>query len=245
MPQIHHRLPEDLVLLPQQPAPPSQLTHPVSHVRVCPGPLPSSISACLNQLLSDTSTIPKSSTTCLNNTPNPPQQATTTTPPQNSHRHALDIATSPFKAPQPQKSVATNPCIRPLPTHTHRLSNHNRQRAAGDHHRDQQPTPKIPRPGNISRNLPTPHTTTPPQCCTSALNTETYPGLISADTPESVSPVAPEAARRTRPPVRHRRTRPNRTVLPCQQAARAYPPPPTRLTPSLAGHPAFASYPTR
>src|SRR6218665_2984132 len=27
-------------------------------------------------------------------------------------------------------------------------------------HREHQPTPKIPRPGNPSRNLPTPHTTT-------------------------------------------------------------------------------------
>src|SRR6218665_1828416 len=47
-----------------------------------------------------------------------------------------------------------------LLTHTYRLLNHNRGRAPGDHHRDQQPTPKIPRPGNTSRNLPTPHTTT-------------------------------------------------------------------------------------
>jgi len=58
-----------------------------------------------------------------------------------------------------------------LPTHTHRLSNHNRQRAPGDHHRDQQLTPKTPQPENTNRNPPTPHTTTPPQCCTSNLNT--------------------------------------------------------------------------
>src|SRR6218665_364062 len=65
----------------------------------------------------------------------------------------------------PQRSDPT------LPTHTHRLPNHNRQGTAGDHHRDQQPTPKTPQPDKTGRNLPTPHTTTPPQCCTSDLNT--------------------------------------------------------------------------
>src|SRR6218665_1331832 len=65
----------------------------------------------------------------------------------------------------PQRSEPT------LPTHTHRLPNHNRQRAPRDHHRDQQPTPKTPQPDNTSRNLPTPHTTTPPQRCISNLNT--------------------------------------------------------------------------
>jgi len=65
----------------------------------------------------------------------------------------------------PQRSNPT------LPTHTHQLPNHNRQRAPGDHHRSQQPTPKTTRPDNTSRNPPTPHTITPPQCCTSDLNT--------------------------------------------------------------------------
>ena len=51
----------------------------------------------------------------------------------------------------PQRSDPT------LPTHTHRLPNRDRGRTAGDHHRDQQPTPTTPRPGSTSRNLPTPH----------------------------------------------------------------------------------------
>src|SRR6218665_196302 len=50
-------------------------------------------------------------------------------------------------------------------------SDRDRGRTPGDHHRDQQPTPTTPRPGSTSRNLPTPHTTTPPQCCTSDSNT--------------------------------------------------------------------------
>jgi len=86
--------------------------------------------------------------------------------------HMDTYSTDPYTARQhrnqrtPQRSEPT------LPTNTHHLPNHNRQRDPGDHHREQQPTPKTPRPSNTNRNPPTPHTTTPPQRCPSDLNSQ-------------------------------------------------------------------------
>src|SRR6218665_65562 len=84
----------------------------------------------------------------------------------------------------PQRSDPT------LPTHTHRLPNRDRGRTAGDHHRDQQPTPTTPRPRSTTRNLPTPHHHSV------ALQTRTQGSISGADV-ESVPEDSPSGLWRT------------------------------------------------